>query len=400
VSLNARPNCLFRPSRFAAAVATAAVVSGLFGSTVQAASVTTSTPPGSPPSGTSGSTSVIGNGCLVDSTLSGGNVTVPPGSTNITDWVIGNAGVTAAPSEGNNPSPGCPSSTWLYGPDTPQGNHGSVSQSVTSKPGATYALQWYAGNGANADRLYVSWNGTLVDTMTPPTSGAHISWTLGQVLVTATSAKSVLSFSSSDATGYEVAVGSVSLSLAPVVNGFVATGLAGLYGVAEKQMLEKTPEQTVVKVAGTPVCVLQAASATQAKGSTGLQIAWTIAPTSRFIHETTTARQAAAAIVYRDFVNLSMSTRNAYLAALKAGKAALQTQRMPVPSGNGLANSWTVELQSVSTSGKAMSFQITSTGAATRTTWVNIPSATSTDQSGAPLALANLLYYTKNIATS
>ena len=253
---------------------------------------------------------------------------------------------------------------------------------------------------ANPDTLYVSWDGTVVASVTPPTSGAHVSWTLGQVLVTATSAKSVLSFSSSDATGYEVAVGSVSLSPAPVVNGFVATGLTGLYGVAEKQMLQRTPEQAVIKVAGKPVCVLQAASATQSKGSTGLQMAWTVVPTSQFVHEAATARQAAATTVYQHLVNLSTSTKNAYLSALKTGKAALQAKRMPVPGGNELANSWVVRVQSVSTSGKAMSFQITSTSAATEATWANIPSTTSTSQTEAPLALANLLYYTKNIATS
>ena len=76
--------------------------------------------------------------------------------------------------------------------------------------------------------------------------------------------------------------------------GSVATGLSGLYGTAEKQMLEKTPAHVVVKVSGKPVCVLQALSATQAKGGTGLQVTWTVAPTSQFVHETSTARQTAA----------------------------------------------------------------------------------------------------------
>jgi hypothetical protein len=398
VTENARPNRCFRQTRLAEAATTAAVVGCLFSTAVPAASANTST--SSPTSGTSVAPSIIQNGCLVDPTPGVGDITVPPGSTNIEDWVVGDAGVTAAPSGDNNPSPGCQSSTWLYGPDTPHGNHGSVSQSVTSKPGATYVLRWYAGNGPNADILYVSWNGALVATVTPPTSGGQISWALGQVLVTATSTKSVLSFSSSDATGYEVAVGSVSLSLAPVVNGFVATGLTGLYGGAEKQMLQRTPEQAVIKVGGKPVCVLKAASATQSKGSTGLQMAWTVAPTSQFVHEATTARQAAAAIVYQYLINLSTSTKNAYLSALKAGKTALQAKRMPVPTGNGFANSWAVQVQSVNTTGKAMSFQITSSGSATKAMWANVPTVTSSNQSEAPLALANMLYYTKTLATS
>ena len=157
--------------------------------------------------------------------------------------------------------------------------------------------------------------------------------------MTATSAKSVLSFSSANATGSEVVVGSVSLSMAPEVNGFVATGLSGLYGTAEKQMLEKTPAHVVVKVSGKPVCVLQSLSATQAKGGTGLQMAWTVAPTSQFIHETSTARQAAATTVYQSLVNLSTSSKNAYLAALKAGKGGA-----PGPADAGTGGQWAGQL--------------------------------------------------------
>lgn len=109
---------------------------------------------------------------------------------------------------------------------------------------------------------------------------------------------------------------------------------------------------------------------------------------------------SAATAVYESLVNLSTRSKNAYLAALKTGKAVLQAKRLPVPGGNGLANSWALQVQSVSTSGKAMNFQITSAGAATKTTWVNVPNVTSTNQSEAPLALANLLYYTKTLATS
>ena len=383
----------------AAAIASVALASGFIISVDTSAFAdsvaTTTTTPTSPPTATA---NLIQNGCLTDPTFTDNGESLSHGSTKIVDWAIGGPdGVSVAGSGTNNPSPGCPSSTWLDGPG---GDAGSLSQGVTTTPGAAYVLHWYDGNGPNAETLYVSWNGVVVAKMTPPDSGSTISWRPGQVLVTATSAKSVVSFSSSNSTGSEVVVGSASLSLAPVVNGFVATGLTGLYGTAEKQMLEKTPAHVVVKVAGTPVCVLQAVSATQAKGGTGLQMVWMVAPTSQFIHETTMARQATAAKVYQYLDNLSTSSKNAYLAALKAGKAALRTERMPVPGGNGLSNSWALEVQSLSTSGKMMNFQTTSTGAAAKATWANVPTVASTSQSDTPLALANLLYYTKTLASS
>ncbi len=394
---DARPHRL--TTTVATAIASAALAGGLIASTGISASAdnvtTTTTLATSSPAATA---NLIQNGCLTDPTLTGNNESLAHGSTKIVGWAIGGPdGVSPARSGYNNPSPGCPSSTWLNGPG---GDAASLSQGITTKPGATYVLNWYGGNGPNAETLYVSWDGAVVAKVTPPKSGSIISWTPGQVLVTATSAKSVVSFSSSNATGSEVLVGSVSLSLAPQVNGFVATGLSGLYGTAEKQMLEKTPAHVLVKVSGKPACVLQSLSATQAKGGTGLQMAWTVAPTSQFIHETSTARQAAATTVYQSLVNLSTSSKNAYLAALKAGKAALQAKRMPVPGGNGLANSWALQVQSVSTSGKTMNFQITSTSAATKATWANVPSVSSTSQSEAPMALANLLYYTKALASS
>ncbi len=392
---DARPHRL--TTTVATAIASAALAGGLIISTGTSAFAATTAPSTSPVGATA---NLVENGCLTDPTFTDNGESLAHGSTKIGDWAIGGPdGVNVAGSGTNNPTPGCQTSTWLYGPG---GDAGSLSQGVTTKPGAAYVLQWYDGNGPNAYTLYVSWDGAVVAKVTPPTSasGSTISWVPGQALVTATSAKSVLTFSSSNATGSEVAIGSVSLSLAPLVNGFVATGLSGLYGTAEKQMLEKTPARVVVKVSGKPVCVLQSLSATQAKGGTGLQMAWTVAPTSQFIHETSTARQAAATTVYQSLVNLSTSSKNAYLAALKAGKAALQAKRMPVPGGNGLANSWALQVQSVSTSGKTMNFQITSTSAASKATWANVPSFSSASQSEAPMALANLLYYTKALASS
>jgi hypothetical protein len=394
-----------RPIRLTTTVATAitsaAMAGGLIASTGASASAdsvtTTAAVHASSPAAPA---NLVQNGCLTDPTFTDNGESLAHGSTKIAGWAIGGPdGVDVAGSGTNNPSPACPTSTWLYGPG---GDAGSLSQGVTTKPGATYVLNWYDGNGPNAETLYVSWDGAVVAKVTPPKSanGSTISWTPGQALVTATSAKSVLSFSSANATGSEVVVGSVSLSLAPVANGFVASGLGGLYGTAEKQMLEKTPAHVVVKVSGKPVCVLQALSATQAKGGTGLQVAWTVAPTSQFVHATSTERQTAATTVYQSLVSLSTSSKNAYLAALKAGKAALQAQRMPVPGGNGLSNSWAVQVQSVSTSGKAMNFQITTTSAGTKATWANIPTVTSTSQLEAPMALATLLYYTKALASS
>lgn len=79
-------------------------------------------------------------------------------------------------------------------------------------------------------------------------SQTAMGWTLDQALVSATSTKSLLSFASRNIENEASTVGSVSLSLGPTVNGFAAMGLSGLYGSAEKQMLEKTPAHLVVKV--------------------------------------------------------------------------------------------------------------------------------------------------------
>ena len=93
-------------------------------------------------------------------------------------------------------------------------------------------------------------------------------------------------------------------------------------------------------------------------------------------------------------MNLVKSSKGLYLADLQA-------DRVPLPTTGGLANWWAVRVQSVSTTGVLMSFQIALTKAGTTSTWTNVPSTPVTaSQAMAPEALADLLYYSKTIATS
>ena len=278
----------------ATATAFATLAAGAFSWVAPTALADTSTLPTSPASTTP---SIVQNGCLADPAMdnSGAGLEyLPAGSTKIVGWAVGNGGAQMMVTAGQQPSPGCQSSIELA-----YSKGGSITQNVATKPGVVYLLQWYVGSdveneNGGGDTVYVSWNGAVVATETPPDDNQDsMGWTQYQALVTATSAKSLVSFASRNTANAASSVGSVSLSLAPTVNGFAATGLTGPYGTAEKQMLEKTPAHVVLKVSGTPVCALQAVSATQAKGATGLQVVWTVAPTSQFIHETTTATNIA-----------------------------------------------------------------------------------------------------------
>ena len=89
---------------------------------------------------------------------------------------------------------------------------------------------------------------------------------------------------------------------------------------------------------------------------------------------------------------LLRSSSARYIAALKA-------DRVPIEGGPNLANLWEVRVQSTSTTAALMSFQISSSGSSTWEAWNNVPSILSIEQRFAPEALANLLYYSKTVAT-
>ena len=72
---------------------------------------------------------------------------------------------------------------------------------------------------------------------------------------------------------------------------------------------------------------------------------------------------------------------------------------MPEQGSQDLANSWGVDVQTTSTTGSLMSFEVVVTKDGTTAWWTNIPSVLSTAGQLAPDALANLLYYSKNVAS-
>ena len=177
------------------------------------------------------------------------------------------------------------------------------------------------------------------------------------------------------------------------VNGFTVAASGGPYSLAERQMLAKIPGRAVVPASGTPVCTLQAAAANQVQNGAGLEIVWSVAPSAQFVHGTPTAQQAGAKLVEQYLTGLLNSSKNLYLAALQA-------DRVPLQGSGDLANWWAVRVQSVSTTGSHMSFQIAKSGVTSTITWSNVPGVGSTSATLAPKALANLLYYSKNIAGS
>jgi hypothetical protein len=178
------------------------------------------------------------------------------------------------------------------------------------------------------------------------------------------------------------------------VNGFSVTSVSTAYEVAEHQMLMHLSAHAVVSAAPTQsaaVCTLQASAANEVQNGAGLLIIWTVAPSAQFIHETSSQRLGGAQVVEQYLTSLLKSSRNLYLAALQADQVPLQ--------GPDLASWWGVEVRSISTTGSLMTFQIATTATTSTTSWSDVPGVSSSaSQAMAPEALANLLYYTKNIA--
>jgi hypothetical protein len=175
-----------------------------------------------------------------------------------------------------------------------------------------------------------------------------------------------------------------------VVNGFSATSAKDAYSVAERQMLMKLPKVSMVVVSGTPVCTLQASAATKVRN--GLLISWTIAPSATFLHMSSAGRRAAAQVIEKYLMGLLARSKSLYLGVLRA-------DRVPLQSNVDLANWWAVRVQSVSTTGSLMTFQVANTATTSTISWNNVFGVSSSaSEALAPAALASLLYYTKNIA--
>jgi hypothetical protein len=180
--------------------------------------------------------------------------------------------------------------------------------------------------------------------------------------------------------------------IATIINGFSATDAQDPYSVAERQMLGEIPGRAVVSGSGSPVCALHAAAANQVQNGAGLVVIWTVAPSAAFIHEGSARRLAGAQIVTTYLAGILKRSKSLYLAALQAD---------PVPAqGSGDLDSWWgVEVRSISTTGTLMTFEVAATATTSTTTWGGVPGVSSSaSQAMAPKALANLLYYTKNIA--
>jgi len=342
---------------------------------------------------TTNPSNLIRNSCFVDPSVVKGSryANVPAGSTAIPSWSVGRNGVQVIGTYWE-PSPGCPWSLFL---GNTTNSAGTVSQAVSTTPGSMYLLHWYMGAWPNQklQAMHVVWDGVVVAKQALQCPGTLPCWTPDQVYVTATSTSSIVEFADVQNPSGGAALGTVSLTAAPVVNGFAAWGLSGVYGAAERQMLLKLPSHAVVDVSGTPVCALLAARADQVQNGNGLQLVWAISPTAQYIHEDAAARQTAAAAALRYLSQLLTTSRSLYITALQA-------ERVPVPKTGGLTNWWGLMVQAKSTTGASMKFSIATTSGETTMTWASVPGITSTSQSVAASALANLLFYTQAVAAA
>jgi hypothetical protein len=194
-------------------------------------------------------------------------------------------------------------------------------------------------------------------------------------------------------------IGSASLTLVPKVpkvskvNGFVASGLTGPYGSAEASMLKQLPSVAEVP-SSAPDCTIQASGANQVNSGAGLQLVWTIAPSTAYLKESAVARASAAQKVEQYLTNLMARSMSLY-------STALQAERVPETGAKDFANSWSVEVKSISTTGSLMTFSLTASKAGTvpTPTWSNVPGVPSApSKSAATTALAALLYYSKTVA--
>jgi choice-of-anchor C domain-containing protein len=159
---------------------------------------------------------LITNGCLESPGLQSGLRALPAGSALLPGWSVGGGGVKAVAANYWQPAPGCDQSVDLAGTAS-----GSVSQSVSTVPGESYLLRWeVAGDGSagtGIKAMAVSWDGALVAAPSFATTGEtsrSMGWVAEQLVVTASTATSVLEFADRSAgdTAEGAALGAVSLT--------------------------------------------------------------------------------------------------------------------------------------------------------------------------------------------
>jgi hypothetical protein len=329
---------------------------------------------------------LLQNGCLTDPQLAVPQIASPtlgPGrSAQLPGWVISTqvvVGDTADQTSG----PGCPDYVYLE-------SDGSISQVVQTTPGFDYLVQWefnahHWGPGGPR-QMKVFWEGRLVAAPSFNYVSNTQPWAHEQVMVTATERQSSLTLQDANDGSGEV-VSNVSVTPASeVVNGFTVTNSSGAYATALRQVLAKLPGSVFVPGPDKPVASLRAASAAQVRGGAGVLIVWAVEPTAGFIHEPLVAQRASARTVEEYLVGLLGRSRSLYLSSLRAS-------RLPPQGGKW----WGVEAQSLSTAGSPMSFEVVSAGAGITMTWANIPEVRSVAPALANEAVANMLYYSKEV---
>lgn len=343
-----------------------------------------------------GGRNLIQNGCFQDPVLKSGDMTLGQRSTQIPGWTVGANSIDVVAENHWKPAAGCNQSIGLVG-DSP----GSVSQTVSTTFGDIYLLQWKMAADYNCGpvvkRMYVFWEGKLVAIPSFDMRGdgkSYMGWAANAVTVTAASTSSVIEFAdgTTGAGPCGATLDAVSLTLeSENVNGFAATNATDPYSVAERQTLAKMPGRAVVTAAGAQVCSLQPLAAEQVGNGNGLVIIWQITPSGGFLKQTASGRKADAELVEQYFAGVLTSSKDLYLAALKSDRVPLQ--------GDDLSNSWGVRVQSLSTTGSLMTFQISRAGTSSWIIWDNVFGVNSISQALAPEALANLLYYTQGVTS-
>jgi choice-of-anchor C domain-containing protein len=363
--------------------------------------------PATPP--TSGKNLIVNGSFSVPVVMSKVWTDFAAGSAAIKGWTVGGNSADVVGSSYWQEPPGYTQAIDLSGYAS-----GSLTQTVPTQAGSKYLLGWWmAGNASSSltKVMHVVWDGKLVDSTTFSETGhstTSMGWAHETLLVTATSSSSTLTFADDTPNngGAGAALGGVTLYLSnttEAVNGFQVqnngepVALSGSYGSAELQMLAKLPATATVTAGGTAVAALTASSASQSPGGTGLTITWTEAPVASFLKASSTQQTAGAEAVEQYLSMLLTKSYSAYQAGLAA-------ERIPPGATTPLSQSWTVRIAGVSTAGSLMIFGITQASPPTGTktfSAISVPTVSAPLTSAtAPAAVRDMLYYTKNVASS
>jgi hypothetical protein len=183
-----------------------------------------------------GSPSKAGTSTAVPNLIKNGSFSIPKyfsaasvepgGSYQIPGWTEGAAGVIDDANSFIESPPGASQEVSLWD----QGL-GTLTQTIKTTPGTTYLLQWYGAGepGGPAPTpavkvLHVLWNGAVVAHPSYNTAGATLAkmmWSLGKVVVTATSTTSTLEFEEATPGGNNYAAIVAEVSLAGDANLFL-----------------------------------------------------------------------------------------------------------------------------------------------------------------------------------